>query len=107
MTFEGGNPEYLVTFASDTLSPFQMSKNVFLIVALAVTLLLTGYLLVDRSNLKKELKVCRKNESELKKDLESDKETWSAIYRDCVEENKTLIAKMKEYSRNHNGSSSN
>jgi hypothetical protein len=99
--------EYLITFACDTLSLFQMSKNIFLIVALAVTLLVTGYLLVDRFTLKRELKVCRKAESELKKDIAADKKVWSALYKDCVEENNTLIAKMKEYSRSSIGSSSN
>jgi hypothetical protein len=61
----------------------------------------------DRYRLQHQCEILKQTEIELKKEVESEKRVWAEVYRDCVDENKTLIKKMKDLSVASKNRSSN
>jgi hypothetical protein len=84
-----------------------MPRNLISGILLALALGAIAVLLYDRYMLQQECKILRQSEIELKKEIESEKRAWAEVYRDCVDENTTLISKMKVMSASSQNHSSN
>ena len=75
-----------------------MSKNVVILALLFAAVLGNVYFAYERSSLKKQCDRLRHIEAQMKKDSEAEKQAWTKLYKDCVEENNVLVSKLKELS---------
>jgi hypothetical protein len=84
-----------------------MSRNILLAILLVLAFGAIVVLMYDRYRLQHQCEILKQTEIELKKEVESEKRVWAEVYRDCVDENKTLIKKMKDLSVASKNRSSN
>jgi hypothetical protein len=75
-----------------------MLKNALILSVIVLFAAVIGYLLIDRGRLQHELAISQQNVLNMQKESRADQNTWKKMYTDCVSENNTLIAKMKELS---------
>jgi hypothetical protein len=83
-----------------------MAKNVVTFILLLAALSANGYFLYERSVLKDEINLLKERESQIRKEAEADKSVWSALYKDCIDQNNALMARLKDAAGPDSGSSS-
>lgn len=83
-----------------------MSKNIVIAVLSLLALFVIGLQAYDKSELKHEYAILKERELQLKKEADAEKQIWSRMYRDCVDERNGLILRLKEASSEETDGSS-
>jgi hypothetical protein len=68
------------------------------VAVLLAAVIIIGYLMIERRKFTRELNALRQNEATLRREAELENSAWKKLYTDCVNENKSLIEKMKHVS---------
>jgi hypothetical protein len=75
-----------------------MRRINLIIPVVALAILVIAYLLYERRELTREINRLRQNEAGLRREAELENTAWKKLYTDCVTQNKTLVAKLKDVS---------
>lgn len=83
-----------------------MSRKIVMAFLSFAAILVIAFQAYDRSALKKECDELKARELMLRKEADAEKQIWSKMYRDCVEEKDGLISRLKAVSTAQSGGSS-
>lgn len=84
-----------------------MWKNIVIAILALLAFVVIGVQAYDRSALKQECALLKERELQLKNEADAEKQIWSSLYTECVNERNGLILKLKEASSTESGNSSN
>ena len=83
-----------------------MLKKIVMTILSLTALLVIGVQAYDKAALERECKELKGKVLQLRKEADAEKQIWSTMYKDCVDEKNVLISRLKEASTTQSGGSS-
>lgn len=83
-----------------------MSRKILMAFLSLAAVMIIAFQAYDRSALKRECDELRAREAILRKEADAEKQIWSKMYRDCVDEKNGLVTRLKAVSTSQSDGSS-